>query len=265
MPIKMLVFDVDGTLYDLKSHAIPKSCIEGIKKAKEHGYLFVIASGRAHYGLGKAIDALHADYILSANGGVVVDQTKKIISHQDIAYDDCLKLISFAKEQEAGLVFKFPHHMYIYQHPEKVDWLAGQMESDIGKEVFIFHSKQDHHEVELPQCASLHADPKEVMRFAKHSNLSFHQFSDDGFDVAPKGVHKGAGLKQLMDYLHVKKEEVACFGDNYNDLEMFDTAGYRIAMGNAVDEVKAKADFITASSDQDGIYLGLRHLHCIDE
>ena len=52
--IKMLVFDVDGTLYDLVEHCIPTSCIEAIKQAKEHGYIFVIATGRAHYGLGKS-------------------------------------------------------------------------------------------------------------------------------------------------------------------------------------------------------------------
>lgn len=263
MSIKLIAFDVDGTLYDPKEHRIPESCIKGIHLLKQNGILFCIATGRAHYGLGKALNDLHADYILAANGGVVVDNKGRILSHEDISQQECEQLISFAHRHEAGLVFKFPKHMYIYQHPEKIDWLDGQIHSDIGRDPFIFHTKQNHHLMELPQCASLHADPAEVRKFAEKSTLSFKQYSADGFDVAPKNVSKGAGLTVLMNHLGLLKEETACFGDNYNDIEMMHVAGYRIAMGNAVAEVKEIADYVTDAVDRNGIYNGLKHLHVI--
>lgn len=185
MKFKAAIFDVDGTLYNTEEHVIPDSCIRGIRLLKEKGVLFVIATGRAHYGLGKALNDLHADYILSANGGVVVDHTGNILSHEDITLQQCEELISFAHQTNAGLVFKFPHHMYIYQHPEKIDWLDGQIHSDIGPEPFIFHPEQNHHYEELPQCASIHADPDKIAQFAAKNILSFKQYSPDGFDVAP--------------------------------------------------------------------------------
>lgn len=259
----MVAFDVDGTLYDTEAHCIPESCIEAIRMLKKNGILFCIATGRAHYALGKALNELHADYILSANGGVVVDSSGKILSHEDITPDECEQLISFAHRTQAGLVFKFPKHMYIYQHPEKIDWLDGQIHSDIGREPFRFSEKQNHHLIELPQCASLHADPSAVREFAETSSLSFKQYSEDGFDVAPKSVSKGTGLLRLMQLLDLRKEETACFGDNYNDLEMMHTAGLRVAMGNAVDEVKEIADYVTDSVGHDGIYNGLKHLQLI--
>lgn len=262
--LKMLVFDVDGTLYDLVDHCIPTSCIKAIKQAKENGYIFVIATGRAHYGLGAALNALQPDYILSASGGVVVDQDGTIISHHDLSKEAVAQLLDFCHQEEAGLVFKFLDHMYIYQHPEKIDWLKGQMESDIGKEPFLYHEEQTRHTIDLPQSASVHASPEAVAEvFQDHEELAFLQYSKDGYDVVPKGIHKGVGLQELMDYLHLEKEEVACFGDNYNDLEMMDVAGIRVAMGNAIQEVKEKADFVTASSHEDGIYLALQHLLCI--
>lgn len=263
MTIKMLVFDVDGTLYDLKRHEIPNSCIKAISLAKEHGYLFVIATGRAHYGLGAALESLGADYILSSNGGVIVDKKNNIISHNDITLPECEQLLSFAHKEEAGLIFKFLDHMYIYQHPEKVDWLQGQLESDIGDAPFIHHIEQNQHRKTLPQSASIHASAMAVEAFSKQSSLSFHQFSECGFDVAMQGVNKGSGLSSLMKHLHLSQEEVVCFGDNYNDLEMMEVAGYAVAMGNAVAQVKQKADFITSACDQDGIYHALQHLHCI--
>lgn len=262
--IKMLVFDVDGTLYDLVQHEVPASAIEAIKKAKENGYYFVIATGRAHYGLGKALNDLKPDFILSVSGGMVVNSNHEVISHHDLEKEDVQQLLDFCHENEAGLIFKFMNHMYIYQHPEKIDPLKGQMESDIGSEPFRECPTQDHHKIEAPQGASIHVDPKEVQRvFGNHPRIQFLPYSEDGYDVVLRNVNKGIGLKELMNYLHLKKEEVACVGDNFNDLEMMEEAGYKIAMGNAIDEVKKIADYVTTSSNQNGIYNALKHLHCI--
>ena len=73
MELKLIIFDVDGTLYDLKSHCIPQSCTEAIRQLKRNKIRFAIASGRAHYGMGKALNDLRADYIIADSGGVIVD------------------------------------------------------------------------------------------------------------------------------------------------------------------------------------------------
>lgn len=262
--IKMLVFDVDGTLYDLKHHEIPASAIAAIQQAKQNGYLFVIASGRAHYGLGAKLMELQPDYIISVSGGVVVDQHQSIITRHDFTKQDVEDLLQFCHTQEAGLILKFIDHMYIYQHPEKIDWLEGQRKSDIGEAPFLSHPQQNHHVLDLPQSASVHADPLIVQQvYGAHPTLQFLPYSEDGFDVVLRGIHKGLGVQALMDHLRLDKEEVACFGDNYNDLEMMQVVGHPIAMGNAVEDIKKVAEFITATSDQDGIYIGLQYLHCI--
>ena len=77
MELKLIIFDVDGTLYDLKSHCIPQSCTEAIRQLKRNKIRFAIASGRAHYGMGKALNDLRADYIIADSGGVIVDSEGK--------------------------------------------------------------------------------------------------------------------------------------------------------------------------------------------
>lgn len=262
---KMLVFDVDGTLYDLQHHEIPRSAIEAIYKAKEKGILFVIATGRAHYGLGKTLNNLKPDYILADNGAVVVDGDGHVISHHDISKEDTQKVIDFTNQYEAGLVWKFLDHMYIYSHPEKVEWLMGQINSDIGRDPFIFNPQQDRHFLDLPQSCSLHAPLEDVEReLMPCTNLDFLPFSDHGFDVVAKGMNKGVGLSDLLNFLKIDPSEVMCFGDNYNDLQMLELAGTAIAMGNAVDEVKNKATYVTQNIDQDGIHHALLHFGIID-
>ncbi|MNR44396.1 Sugar phosphatase YidA [compost metagenome] len=72
-------------------------------------------------------------------------------------------------------------------------------------------------------------------------------------DLNPNGRNKAVGLRLLMDHLQLLPEEVAAFGDGANDFEMIAEVGTGIAMGNAVDELKQKARFVTKSLREDGI------------
>ena len=99
--------------------------------------------------------------------------------------------------------------------------------------------------------------------FNKDPELGFLRYSEDGYDVVQRGMNKAVGLQELLDQLGFTCNEVAAFGDNYNDIEMLKLAGTAVAMGNAVDEVKQLADYVTSSTDQDGIARALIHLGCV--
>ena len=262
--IRLLVFDVDGTLYDMKHHEIPASCRQAIAQAKAAGIRFAIATGRTHYALGKALNDLKSAYILGVNRAVVVRGDGTVLARQDFSGDQVRQVNDFCRRHQAGLAWKFIDHVYLYQHPEKIDWLVPQMNSDVGREPFVFCPTQDHHLLDLPQSASVHADPEAVAReFSNSASLSFLPYSHDGFDVVLKGVDKGRGLQVLMQQLGLRREETAAFGDNRNDLEMLAAAGTAVAMGNAIEEVKAAADWVTAPTWENGIALALRKLGCI--
>ena len=65
----------------------------------------------------------------------------------------------------------------------------------------------------------------------------------------------------LIEQLGIKQEEVISFGDGYNDLSLIEFAGMGVAMANAVDEVKQRANYITLSNDEEGIYECLKMLN----
>ncbi len=263
MNVKIFVFDVDGTLYDFKSHSILPSTKMALRLLKDKGYKVVIASGRAPYGLGKALNDLEPDYVIG-DSGAVLTSSDKVIKRHDFTKEDTLKLIEFAKEYDAGLIFKFIDHMYIYNNPDRVDWLYPQMQSDIGKEPFIYDLKMTHHLVDLPQCASLHAKSELIDKYLKPcTGLDYLPYSQEGFDVVNKGIDKAVGLQDLLNFLNVSADEVMAFGDNFNDLNMMKIVKYPIAMGNAIKEVKDIAYHITESCSDDGIYNALKYLNVI--
>ena len=78
-------------------------------------------------------------------------------------------------------------------------------------------------------------------------------------DCSTIGFDKGDGIAYLLKYFHIDKENAYAFGDGYNDQAIFREVGHGIAMGNAVDVLKQKATYITASIDQDGILKALQH------
>ena len=75
-----------------------------------------------------------------------------------------------------------------------------------------------------------------------------------------QGIDKAASLQMLIEQLGIKQEEVISFGDGYNDLSLIEFAGMGVAMANAVDEVKQRANYITLSNDEEGIYECLKML-----
>ena len=78
-------------------------------------------------------------------------------------------------------------------------------------------------------------------------------------DVIPKGVDKAKGIAAVAAHFGFGMDECMAFGDGGNDIEMLKYAGTGIAMGNASDNVKASADHVTGSVDEDGIGMALHH------
>lgn len=262
--IKMCVFDVDGTLYDFYNHCILDSTIQALKQLQSNGIKIAVATGRCHYGLGKALNDLNFDYILAVNGSVIVNHENTVLFRNDISSKDVMELNEFCHKYSAGLIWKFIDHMYIYQHVEKIDWYEGQINSDIGLTPFIDCPSQDRHLKDAPQSASVHADPKLIKEtFGNSDTLEFLQYSSDGYDVVSKGMDKGKGILKLLEITDISSDEVLVFGDNYNDLPMFDVIPNRVAMGNAVDEIKAFSTYVTSDCAHDGIYNACKYFNLI--
>lgn len=76
---------------------------------------------------------------------------------------------------------------------------------------------------------------------------------DDNFEIMKKGSSKGEAVKKLAKYLGISREEVMCIGDSENDLSMISWAGIGVAMGNAIEQVKEVADYVTDDNKHGGV------------
>lgn len=100
---------------------------------------------------------------------------------------------------------------------------------------------------------SLLEDVKEYVARQNYPGLYFVYTASNYFELLPLGVNKGTAVEQLCTLLHIPVENTIVIGDYYNDIDMMQVAGYKVAMGNAPKEIKALADEITGDCDESGV------------
>ncbi|HAX72831.1 MAG TPA: Cof-type HAD-IIB family hydrolase [Firmicutes bacterium] len=258
MSYKMIVLDLDGTLMSSKNEILPKTK-EALFKAQEAGVMIVLASGRPTYGMLKAAKDLRLDeypgYTLSYNGGrIIAVQTDELIYDKSLTPEICHELYDLAREMNVNIM-AYEDEAIITEDDDQY----------IQKEAFInnmplnrvekFKDRVDFNSVKCLCTAEPEYLAEVELKFKERlgDRLSVMRSMPFFLEIMPQNINKAYSLQKLLDHVGLDKSQLIACGDGYNDLPMIEFAGLGVAMANAVDEVKAKANYITLSNDEDGI------------
>lgn len=259
MKYKLIALDLDGTLKN-SNNEITQKTKAALIKAQELGVKVVLASGRPTPGLRHEAHELELEkyegYILSFNGARVVDlKTKETIYEQTLTIDEAKKAYDRAKEFNLACM-TYEDDIIV---TEDIDDEYVNVESRINdiekKKVDSFKDnlKNPIHKVLLTGKPDYVGSIVDEFKEPFGDTLSIYRSAPYFIEIMAKGIDKAASLDRLAKSLGIKQEEVMAFGDGYNDLSMIEYAGMGVAMGNAVDEVKERANLVTLSNDEDGI------------
>lgn len=250
--IKAVLFDVDGTLVSHKTKSIPESAKMALERLRNKGIQIFLSTGRHIHELSNMpTDEIDFDGYILLNGQLGLDEKKNIIfSHPFEKEDrDGLLDIFYKKEYPFVLVNKDGHYMnYVNEFVEIA------LDSVSTKIPPIKEYKGE----DLYQ-ATVFIPPAEDEAFSKKlpSGCKLARWGSHGADIIAKEGGKAVGMKFFEERLGITAEEMMAFGDAQNDMDMIAYAGIGVAMGNAEDEVKLVADFVTLSVDEDGILYAL--------
>ena len=263
--IKGVIFDVDGTLMDPANNRISDSTINAIDQLHRKGIDVIIATGRNHFALGYQLDALKPDYVISCCGALVYDfKTNHQLTFHPMRLNDVNQLISISNQHNLALLFKFDDGMYLYNNWQAIPWINPEFNKTIDTDVYKFGITDRHFSGNLPLTAMIYCNPEIISQLKKVTNLQYIPAGVEGYDTVPIGINKGVGALDLFNTLGTHPDNYIVFGDHYNDMEIFQTLPYGIAMGNAVDELKKVAFDVTDAVDKDGIYNALKKYQIID-
>ena len=251
---KVVFFDVDGTLLSEIDRSIPQSTKEAIHQLINKGIKVVVATGRP-YSLCEEFVSMGVDTIISANGALIkcdgnviyksVLSTETVrdvtefaaLNGQSVSYFTEAFVMNGIGLDNKRVMEALKETLSITQYPLKM--------SSMAEEVY---------------CICLYADGSEsqkyMVNFPKLRFIRFHRYVMNVLEETD--VSKSTAIKKVLDYLEIDKSEAIAFGDGGNDLDMLEYVGLGIAMGNAEDRLKQKANFVTRRASEGGISYALK-------
>ncbi|MEG0453131.1 MAG: HAD family hydrolase [Coprobacillus sp.] len=254
---KAFFFDIDGTL--AVNGVVPCSTVKALNQLKMKGYYIFICTGRPYHYAYKHYHQ-YADGFITSNGRYIVYNDKvlmdkPLLSHQ-IQY-----FMNVMRKYHCGFGFIDQDKGFLEVHDEsmaeemKGAYYPGYYRTDFkdcdvsGYMFDIYFS--NHQDFELAQ-----EELKDKVILNEH-------FPHPSADATIKGVDKGDGIDCVLQYFDIDIRNAFAFGDGANDICMFEHVSHGIAMGNAIDELKDIAEYVTSAIDNDGIYNALKQYKVI--
>lgn len=247
--IKIIFFDIDGTLIDMKKKRISEKTLDTLIRLKEKNMILGVATGRSPLGLPQ-FKGMEFDVFLTFNGSYCFNRQQSIFSNP-IPTDDVKKIISNAASINRPVSIATKEKLVSNGKDEDLV----EYHSFANLEVIIddnFDDVLNNNDIYQVLAGCHKKDYPELMKNISHAKIT--AWWDRAVDIIPTSSSKGIGIDKILKYYHLDKSEALAFGDGNNDIEMLQAAGTGIAMGNASKELKAVADGVCGNVENDGIY-----------
>ncbi|WP_354625628.1 Cof-type HAD-IIB family hydrolase [Psychromonas sp. MME2] len=256
---KLIALDMDGTLLNSQK-ALTNRVREAISAAKERDIKVVLASGRPFEGMLPTLQALgldgEDDYVLTYNASLILKVAcRSVIKSSILTGRDAIELYQLANKLDVNiLAYSMTHGLITPKENRYTDYEAKL--NGIEFNLYDFNQLDENDDIIKIMMID---EPEQLAKGIKllpnemQEKYSMAQSTPFFYEFMHKNSNKGEGMAALTAHLGLTAEQVICVGDAANDLEMIKFAGLGVAMDNAVDEVKAHANFITTSNDEDGV------------
>ena len=255
---KLLAFDIDGTILDSNKRPLP-STLEALDALRKAGHFVTLATGRSRFLAESVIRELQFENYILCNGAAgffnhqqvfkeTLDQqalTTLIEVCQARGIDTAIVQLDQSKRLSSFDLEKMQDAMTSF----------GSTASELGELA---------HDDEVYQALAYYEKDCDPLFEGQHPAFNFVRWHEKCVDVIPANGSKARTLLALAERLGIDRADIIGFGDGLNDISMIDQAPLGIAMGNAIDEVKVVANFITKRNDDDGIEYACRHFGWID-
>lgn len=259
MEKKYIFFDIDGTLTIKETGEILPSVYQTIQKLKENGHFVAIATGRAYYKTKELAKKLGIDYVVS-NGGCALVDHERMIENQPLEHDKAVRVCEQAEELGFGVLVSVDDSIDVVMINEKFIQQVGYRKEPTR---YFYDSRLDYKDIKDIYKIYVAVSKEDEHLLTSKDELGYIRFVDSYLTF--QHDEKDKGIERMVEYVHGNKDDIVVFGDDYNDLVMFRDGWLKVAMGNACDELKEKADYITRKSSEDGIRYACQHFGWIKE
>lgn len=279
--MKLIAIDLDETLLSTDC-TISQGNIDSIREAQEQGNIIAISSGRSFHDIKQILQNADLGCPIIAGNGAISLQHGTIIHKLTLPISVVIDMMAQLEENDSYYEIYTKNGIFIKQNgkdtlvKEIMDWqnpISGITKDWAYNEIDIQYSQYgllsvpdfnhiDFTDLEVYKIFVLPFDNCKLNRlrelFKQRGDISVTISGIEKIDMGHLESSKGSALKKVAQYFGVPLEDTVAIGDNLNDLSMFQTAGMSIAMGNAVDELRKRATYITKDHNDNGIAYAFR-------
>jgi Cof subfamily protein (haloacid dehalogenase superfamily) len=258
----LIALDLDGTLLK-DDKTISGKSIAILQRLKSEGHQICISTGRPYRSSAIYYEQLKLDSpIVNFNGAFVHHPKDKSWGrfHTSLDLHVVKDIIEISETYDVhNILAEIIDDVYFHYHDEQlIDVFSmgdprvtvGDLRTTLGEDVtsILIHAKEEDVPMIRSYLSDVHAEVVEHRRWAAPWHV---------IEIIKKGINKAVGLEKISRYYGIPSDRIIAFGDEDNDIEMLQYAGYGVAMGNAIPFIKETADHVTKTNEENGIALFL--------
>lgn len=261
---KVIFFDIDGTLVNAQGQW-PASSREAIDRARANGHKVFLCTGRNEVQIYPFLREYGFDGVISATGAMVTCEGKELYHSfvEERALDRCIDFfegrpLCFGLQAASGNYMDEAGYHFLEERLEQYN-LGSEVLASVTEGMQIVPSIRGHRDVEKMFYFECPEDVEQVQKalgeefLVLESSLPIPGKTGGAGEITQRRINKSFGIQKVLEHYGLTREDAVAFGDAPNDMDMLEYAGVGIAMGNAKEEVKEKADFVTDHIDEDGV------------
>ena len=263
--IELIIFDVDGTLLDMK-HRLDKRTKAAVKRCQQNHMRVSLATGKNWDSADDLVKELEIDQpMIFSNGAIIRDNQGNLLDRTALPLNVLQCASDYCQKEKYDLAMFYNKDAYVKQITYNVELLY-----DFGAKRVMEIGDWDAIQDKMSQIHKLmvleRERPQDLYQVEKDwrphlaDSVEYCQSLPAMFEVMPKGVSKGSALAKVCSLLDIDISSVLAFGDGNNDIGMLNAAGWGVTLANASPQAKASADILVPSIDRCGTAQFLEYL-----
>lgn len=267
-PYDLVAIDVDGTLINSENH-LTETTRAAVREVLAKNIGVTLASGRARMTMVPFLTELGITLpFISSGGAHIIDPvSNKTLYYSAVPTKTLSVIVEHARAAQAPIIFQESDRIFYEGSQEILHYLSETYKIDITvadefkanfiqvDDILKVHSEPI--KVYMCQAPAIVQDVEAKLK-QYHLPIYMTYSAPPYLEITSASASKGEAIQRLAAHLNIPLERILAIGDSRNDLSMFEVVGKRIAMGNAVPEIKAIADLIAPTNDEDGVAWALR-------
>ncbi len=276
--MKIVFLDADGTLFHHSGY-IPSSALDACNHAQKNGHKICLCTGRQKVEIFGDLTKIDYDGIIAGSGASIFVHGKQIVEKTFDEFE-FNTVYNFLNDHQIPALYESSVGIFATQKTkdrlkELLEIQCGHLDDEQRKMHGLYtlyhqvHVVNDLHEHPINKISFLESRTPYQKVYEDLSPVldvipaTFAPLGKESGEISSKRITKATGMEVLIDYYKMDDKDTIAIGDGHNDLCMFEKAAISVAMGNASIQVKEKADLITTSITDNGIYNAFKDLALI--